>query len=321
MICKSKELTGLKDLACPKDLACLKGLTYLKDIACDAALAAGEIIKKAKGKINVNTDIETKDSGSTIASQVVTKVDLEAQNAILSILKPTLKQWNIALLSEELDDDGSRFQKDYFWAIDPLDGTLPFIEENDGYAVSIALISKTGVPHLGVVFDPVTNTLYDAIKDNGAFSNGKRIYIPDIQNTYIQNNSQFHLIVDRSLKLLLESSSLREKLTYRLSKRGLFLTEDLSLSGAVLNACKVMENPQSCYFKPPKKEDGGGCLWDFGATACIFTEAGGIVTDCAGQPLDLNSSQSLYLNRRGVLFATTPELSELCIDSLRAYSI
>ena len=44
--------------------------------------------------------------------------------------------------------------------------------------------------------------------------------------------------------------------------------------GAVLNACQVLEHPPALYFKRPKKQPGGGSLWDFAATACLFEEAG-----------------------------------------------
>ena len=99
----------------------------------------------------------------------MTEVDFKSQQIILELIEPTLEKYDLALLSEEKEDDHSRFQKDYFWAIDPLDGTLPFIENMDGFAVSIALVSKAGIPIIGAVFDPTNSTLYHAIKGCGAF--------------------------------------------------------------------------------------------------------------------------------------------------------
>jgi 3'-phosphoadenosine 5'-phosphosulfate (PAPS) 3'-phosphatase len=80
--------------------------------------------------------------------------------------------------------------------------------------------------------------------------------------------------------------------------------------GAVMNACEVLRHPRACYFKFPKSEAGGGALWDFAATACLFAEAGAIATDIEGHPLDLNRSGSTWMNERGVLFATDLELAE-----------
>jgi 3'-phosphoadenosine 5'-phosphosulfate (PAPS) 3'-phosphatase len=50
--------------------------------------------------------------------------------------------------------------KDYFWCIDPLDGTLPFIEGLTGYAVSVALVARNGKPLLSAIFLPETMTSY-----------------------------------------------------------------------------------------------------------------------------------------------------------------
>jgi fructose-1,6-bisphosphatase/inositol monophosphatase family enzyme len=318
----------------------IKDLTSLLDVACEAALKAGKVIK---GYSIDELKVKKKDTGSTKASQVVTEVDINSQRAILDVIQPTLKLWDLALLSEELDDDGSRFKKDYFWAIDPLDGTLPFVEGKDGYAVSISLISRTGTPVLGVVFDPTTDTLYHAIKGNGAFRsngsfcnrsqgelfkdlNGKRFALSFLQSgkstlkdlrTEKSERTPCHFIVDRSLKQLLDQDNLRQELVDALKDRGLLFSESLSHRGSVMNACQAMDKPPACYFKPPKKEDGGGCIWDFAATSCIFTEAGGVVSDYFGHPLNLNSSHTVFMNRRGVMFATTRELGELCIQALK----
>ena len=75
-----------------------------------------------------------------------------------------------------------------------------------------------------------------------------------------------------------------------------------------MNACGVLTTPPACYFKQPKPS-GGGSLWDFAATACLFAEAGAIATDVHGGPLDLNRADSTFLNHRGVLFATDETLA------------
>ena len=79
--------------------------------------------------------------------------------------------------------------------------------------------------------------------------------------------------------------------------------------GGVLNACWVLENSPACYFKKPKLKSGGGSLWDFAATACLFQEAGAPASDFSGGVLDLNRSGSSFMNHCGVLYATSSELS------------
>ena len=63
------------------------------------------------------------------------------------------------------------------------------------------------------------------------------------------------------------------------------------------------------YFKFPKPEQGGGCLWDFAATAALFNEMNCYATDFYGKPLDLNRADSVFMNHRGVIFTTDKSLS------------
>ena len=109
----------------------------LCDIAIDAATQAGAIIQR---NFHCNVATQNKDSGSSIASQIVTHIDFMSQELILQLIHPTCEKYNIGLLTEESEDDLSRFRKDYFWCIDPLDGTLPFVEKRPGYSVSIAIV-------------------------------------------------------------------------------------------------------------------------------------------------------------------------------------
>lgn len=146
-------------------------LFLLSQCLISAAFQAGQIITHYAQK---EVTIKHKQNGHTLASQVVTEVDHLSQAIILQILEPTCAQFDLALLTEESPDDRKRLTKDFFWCIDPLDGTLPFIESTLGYSVAIALVSRTGIPYLGVVFDPVKQTLYHALKGQGIFRNDSR---------------------------------------------------------------------------------------------------------------------------------------------------
>jgi len=114
-------------------------LTILTNIAIQAAQKAGERISEQAGK---QIAVQYKTGGTSLASQVVTEIDGLSQEIILQTLKPLTDTYDLGLLTEEQADDKSRCEKEFFWCIDPLDGTLPFIEQKHGYAVSIALISK-----------------------------------------------------------------------------------------------------------------------------------------------------------------------------------
>ncbi|MCB9717425.1 MAG: hypothetical protein H6712_26490 [Myxococcales bacterium] len=77
----------------------------------------------------------------------------------------------------------------------------------------------------------------------------------------------------------------------------------------MLNACRALACPPGCSFKLPRPGDGGGSLWDYAATACLFHEAGAVATDIHGDPLDLNRPDSTFMSHRGVLYATDEPLA------------
>jgi fructose-1,6-bisphosphatase/inositol monophosphatase family enzyme len=267
-------------------------LPLLSHIAIRAALAAGQVIQKS---VNKTVPVEQKQGGESYASQVVTAVDIACEAAILSHLLPTCVEFNLALLSEETEDDGSRFEKDFFWCIDPMDGTLAFINKRPGFSVSIALVAKDGTPCIGVVFDPGTNTIYHAIKGSGAFRNHKPWSVK-------RTNNHLTYVTDRKLKDTPRAAEIRQFLQEQVEQLGLNGVKELSGAGAVLNAIRVLENGPACMLKFPKKEDGGGSIWDFAATACIYQELGQTATNFNGAQLDLNRKEHTFMNHEGVLY-------------------
>lgn len=268
-------------------------LIKLGNIAIEAAHAAGEIIQKY---MNDDVPVEKKEGGVSYASQVVTAVDKECEATILSYLLPTCDEFGLALLSEETEDNGSRFKEDYFWCVDPMDGTLAFINKRPGFSVSIALVAKDGTPFIGVVFDPSTNTLYHAVKGNGAFKNS---WPWEIQPA----NSYLTYVTDRKLKDTPQFDEIKSLLTKNEKKLNLTGIQEIDGSGAVLNAILVTENGPACMLKLPKKELGGGSIWDFAATACIFQELGLIATNFRGGKLDLNRKDGTFMNDEGIFYA------------------
>ncbi|MGY8693085.1 MAG: inositol monophosphatase family protein, partial [Verrucomicrobiia bacterium] len=191
--------------------------------------------------------------------------------------------------------------------IDPLDGPLPFIESTPGYAVSISLVSQKGTPLIGVVFDPVESTLYHAIEGEGAFRDHEP-WKPDLVPK--ASLKPLSLIGDRSLAQHARYSEIVSETEAIAHERELDGVHSKLTGSTVMNACWTLENAPACYFKFPKPTDGGGSLWDYAATACIFKEAGAFVSDIYGAPLDLNRSGSTFMNHRGILFATDQELAE-----------
>ncbi len=125
-------------------------LRKLLSLALQAANAASEEIVKVYNSNNFQTESKEDNSPLTLA-------DKNAHQAIVSILKSS----NLPILSEEGKSISYEERKnwDYFWLVDPLDGTKEFIKRNGEFTVNIALIEKQ-TPILGVVTVPVTGEEY-----------------------------------------------------------------------------------------------------------------------------------------------------------------
>ncbi len=268
--------------------------------AVQAAREAGSFIRSCQGG---DIEVLLKKGGHTYASQVVTEVDRKAQDLILNQLEPTCAADDLALLTEESEDDRSRFEKDYFWCIDPLDGTLPFTHNERGYSVSIGLVARDGSPHIGVVYDPVDDVLWQGTRGQGILRNG-------IPWSMSSPANELTFTYDRSFESHPRQMRVLEALESYACSMGLRGLRAIHYGGAVINACHALEQAPGCHFKFAKPQEGGGSLWDYAATACLFEEAGAVVSDVRGTALDLNRKDSTFMNHRGALYATDSALAE-----------
>lgn len=274
----------------------------LADIAEQAALSAGEVITSHRQEEIV---AHYKPVGDSEASQVVTEVDYLAEDTIRNLLQPTCEAFGLALLTEESADDGRRHDRPAFWCVDPLDGTRAFVNNMPGFAVSIALIARDATPLIGVVFDPVRNVTYRAVRNAGAYRNGEPMQLPDIdphQPLTLQTDFSFS-----QHRWLEETESGLASIASQLGLPGSTIAYR---TGAVTNACNVLENANHCYFKYPRAGAAGGSLWDYAATACLFDEVGAFASDIMNGQLDLNRADSTFMNHRGILFASERRVAE-----------
>tara|TARA_R110000850_G_scaffold150868_6_gene273690 strand:- start:854 stop:1744 length:891 start_codon:yes stop_codon:yes gene_type:complete len=277
-------------------------LESLHELAIATAKLAGAHIQS---RVDNHSGVQTKDGGDTLASQVVTEVDHESQALILDALADSIAQCDLGLLTEESEDDYTRHEKDAFWCIDPIDGTLSFTEGVPGYSVSIALVSRGGTPLIGVAHDPITGTTFHANKGGGAFRNELAISPPPAEQSSILTWAQ-----DRSMKQMPGYDKVAESVEEMAKRLGFDDLHIIDQYGSVLNACTVIENTPALYFKFPKTAKGGGSTWDFAATACLFGEWGMPPTDIHGDPLNLNPDGCTFMNQKAAVFASSSQLAE-----------
>ena len=126
------------------------------NIAQEAGLAILEIYRQ-------DFDVEFKEDDSPL-----TLADQKSNHIIISKLLELYP--DIPYISEETKQTPYEKRKawEYFWLIDPLDGTKEFIKKNGEFTVNIALIHKSE-PILGVVLAPVIDKIFYAVKGAGSY--------------------------------------------------------------------------------------------------------------------------------------------------------
>lgn len=130
------------------------------------AKEVGEIQKEyfRNGNLLINTKSTSVD--------LVTEVDELSEKHILNSIKENYPLHGI--LSEESGQ--ADVESDYLWIVDPLDGTTNFAQGLPIFAISIALKYKDQTV-LGVVYSPIVNQLFEAVKGKGAYLNGEEIIV------------------------------------------------------------------------------------------------------------------------------------------------
>ncbi|MDA3962915.1 MAG: inositol monophosphatase [Planctomycetota bacterium] len=275
-------------------------LDELRDIAINAGLTAAGVIMAGRGH---HGTVESKAGASSAAMEVVTEVDRRSQAVILEVLEESQFRYGLGLLAEENAEDGSRLIADAFWCVDPLDGTLPFVEGRAGFAVSIALVSREAEPLIGVAVDPISGTVYHARRGGGAWRDGDPF-------TIAEPSDRLHFCTDKSFMAHPNYAAVVAALDEIAADCGYAGVDNCSSAGAVLHAMWTIERAPGVYFKFPKADRGGGALWDYSATSCIYKELGAPHGDIRGKPLPLNRPDGHYMNPYGICYASDPALAQ-----------
>lgn len=131
----------------------------LLQAAIQASVKAGAHIMRVYNSNDFQVNLKSDKTPLTLADRL-------AHNEI----KASLGKTYIPLLSEEGRDIRyeERMSWEYFWIVDPLDGTKEFIKRNGEFTVNIALM-QSGYPVLGVIYVPVTRELYFSTSSMGAY--------------------------------------------------------------------------------------------------------------------------------------------------------
>jgi myo-inositol-1(or 4)-monophosphatase len=179
------------------------------------------------------------------------------------------------------------------WVLDPLDGTTNFASGIPIFSVSVALLIG-GEVQLGLVYDPVRDESFSAMRGQGAWLNEQSLK-PQVERQSIEQ-----CIAQVDLKRL------PVKLAACLAGEHPFASQRNFGSGT-LDWCWLAAGRSQLYAH------GGQKLWDYLAGHLILQEAGGRVTTIDGESLFNHS-----LEPRSVAAAITPQLHTLWLNLLSA---
>ncbi|MFH0870006.1 MAG: inositol monophosphatase [archaeon] len=243
-------------------------MTDPKKVAIRAAKKAGRILLKLSKKKILFEKKGTFD--------VCAEADLECEKAIIDELRRHFPGHSILSEEKGLETKPS----EYIWIIDPLDGTLNFINGIDEYCVSIALLKGDEII-LGVILQPTGKKLYVAEKGKGATLNGKSIHVSEktVLAEMIATTDNFAKESER-----IQGFEMVRKVAIKARTLRIF-------GSAALHLAKVAEGKIDFYFK------GNFVKWDNAAGMIIVEEAGGRVTDWSGKKASMDSKNVIASNK------------------------
>ena len=251
-------------------------MEQLLKLAQQAALEAGKAIMEVYAQ---PFEVYTKDDDSP-----VTKADLRASNIIKEILNPT----GLPFVSEEdLPPDRSQFKR--YWLVDPLDGTVEFVNRNGEFTVNIALIDDKQ-PVLGVIYAPVADTIWYAdgghwTKDGGRKTEDKKFSASSPQSLVPSPSSS----VPRPFTVLVSRSHRTPEVDEYINKVLRPVHPDLVIDtqGSSLKFAQLAEGSADVYVCYSKTKE-----WDTAAADAILRAAGGKVLRISdGQPLEYSKKE------------------------------
>ena len=128
----------------------------IRETFIGAAQAAGEVLTR---HFHQGVTVRTKQSENEDSYNLVSDADIEAERAIVELIRSAFPAHAILGEEEQKDDAGA----EHLWVIDPLDGTNNFVHAIPHFAVSIAY-HYLGMPQCGVVFNPIRDDWYMAVR-------------------------------------------------------------------------------------------------------------------------------------------------------------
>ncbi|MGI6786098.1 MAG: inositol monophosphatase family protein [Gleimia sp.] len=236
-------------------------LTYedLRDLAIAAVRDACETAKNPPDDLGI--------SYKTNRNDLVTAIDKKIEEDVAEVLT---QQTGYALLGEERHSVSSFAGR--VWVLDPIDGTMNYVETHRDFAISLALC-EDGVPVVAVIADVMKGVIYSAIRGQGAYCDDAPLGAVDVEKGY----QDAVIITD-----IKEISALPRLLSLLLESRG-----HRRYGSAALEIVEVAASRAGTFVHLWVSP------WDIAAAVLICQEAGCTVTRLDGTPIDIRHKGSI----------------------------
>jgi myo-inositol-1(or 4)-monophosphatase len=261
-------------------------LTQVQTVIIDLARKAGEILLHyQEAPLNLMTKSNVFD--------VVTEADKQSEALIVKELTAHFPDHHI--VGEEGGGQGAPIeQAPYRWYVDPVDGTTNFANKIPYFCVSIGMTDATMNSLVGVVYNPVTNELFTAVRGQGATLNGKPIHVSEkdtLETSVLACGFPYaRHEIDESHAMLGRMNRLA---------RGM-----RCMGAAALDFSYVAAGRFDGYYEAHLKP------WDASAGVLLVREAGGLVTNFQGEtPADLIGT--------GWMIASNGKIHTAIMDALK----
>jgi myo-inositol-1(or 4)-monophosphatase len=249
-----------------------------KDVAEHAAVQAGNLVRQQFS--------EPRQISQKGYRDYVTDADFASQAIITEIIQSSFPEHGF--LTEE-DDPSLPEGGPVIWVIDPIDGTTNYSRQIPTYCISIAAATRQGTgqsgwndyrPVAGVIYDPMRDEMFSAAADGGSTLNGK-----DVSVSKADNVGEAIVSLDWS-----RDYARRQTMLSALNRFAHEAHTIRATGSAALNLAWIAAGRLDVYF------NFGIGPWDVAAATVLIAQAGGTVTNAAGEPWSLNDASCVASN-------------------------
>lgn len=215
----------------------------------------------------------------------------EGDIAVNELLRERLPQLAPAAgwVSEETEDVPSVHAGSSTWIVDPIDGTRAYIAGRPDWTISVALVND-GLPVLAALYAPVSEEMFLAVRGQGATLNDDPI------------TAQESADLDGA-RLTGPKATLQ-----RIAGLSPRVVPQPKIHSLALRFARVAQGELDAAFASRGAHD-----WDLAAAGLLVHEAGGVMTDFAGRPLNYNQPRAVH----GALLAAGRARHETLLDLVR----